>query len=109
MNSLLPAEIRYREIYRYATFAKAAYLDHPELELEFGDSVFVRELAASRVQIALINDSGANVQWITIRGTSNPKNALVDGRVKVVREKPRMSASQRSGQRLTLPFTVIEQ
>lgn len=82
--------IGHREIYEYARFAKAAYLESPELEGEFGDSVLVlRELASSRVQIALIEDRG--VQWITIRGTANPKNVVVDGRIKVVRE-PRLGA-----------------
>lgn len=86
MTSLFPSGISHGEIYRYAEFAKVAYLDHLKLEGEFGDSVFVSELANSRVQVVVINDSRTDIQWITIRGTSNPKNTLVDARVKVVRE-----------------------
>lgn len=86
MNSSFSSEICYKEIYRYAEIAKAAYLDIPEIKAEFGHSVFVGELAKSRVQVALIDDSRSDTQWITVRGTSNPKNVFVDGRIKVIRE-----------------------
>ena len=86
VSSLSATELGEGEVYRYAELAKAAYLDRSGIEREFGSAVFVRELANSRVQVALINDPSAAIQWITIRGTANPKNVVVDVRVKVVRE-----------------------
>ncbi len=86
MNSNSSSEMSYREIYRYAELAKVAYLTSPELRHAFGDSVFVSEFPKSKVQVALITESRTDVQWITVRGTSNPKNVFVDGRIKVIRE-----------------------
>lgn len=76
----------YRDIYQYAELAKAAYLSNLELKREFGESVFVSELVKSKVQVALITDSRTDVQWIMVRGTSNPKNVLVDSSIKVAPE-----------------------
>jgi triacylglycerol lipase len=84
-------QVRYGDIHRYATLAKSAYADAPSIKRTHGDAALVRELVGSRMQFVLVNDPDETVQWIAIRGTFNPTNVLVDGRVKVVRE-PRLGA-----------------
>ncbi|MCG8432407.1 MAG: lipase family protein [Gammaproteobacteria bacterium] len=74
------------EVYRYAEFAKAAYLSRAELEHKFPGSVLVHELARSKVQLILIKKPDTNIQWIAVRGTANPKNVMVDFWVKVLKE-----------------------
>jgi triacylglycerol lipase len=96
MSALLSAGMCYSEIYRYAGFAKAAYLDQPELKGEFGESVIVSELTHSRVQVVLIYEPRTDIQWIGIRGTANPKNVFVDGRVVITRE-PRLGVYLHGG------------
>jgi triacylglycerol lipase len=96
MNPMSPAGISYRELYRYAEFSKAAYRGNPEIKNEFGDSVLVSDLAGSRVQVTLFKDPHADIQWIAIRGTANPRNVVVDGRVKIIWE-PRLGVYLHGG------------
>ncbi|MEJ2761882.1 MAG: lipase family protein [Gammaproteobacteria bacterium] len=96
MNSVLPAVICYREIYRYAELSKAAYLDFPELKREFGNTVSITELDSSRVRVVLINHERSDIQWVAIRGTANPRNVVVDGKVKILRE-PRLGVYLHGG------------
>jgi hypothetical protein len=89
-------EVRYSELHRYATFARAIYDDAPSIKRTHGDSTEVHELAGCRVQFAVVDDRQNAVQWIALRGTFNPRNALVDGRMKVAWE-PRLNAYIHSG------------
>jgi hypothetical protein len=89
-------QIRYADVHRYAMFAKATYGDVASIRQAHGDSTVIKELMTSRVQLLVVNDATEAVQWIALRGTFNPTNVLVDGRVKVTHE-PRLGAYFHSG------------
>jgi hypothetical protein len=89
-------EVRYSELHRYATFARVIYDDAPGVKRIHGDSAVVDELAGCHVQFAVVDDRQDAVQWIALRGTFNPRNALVDSRMKVMWE-PRLGAYIHSG------------
>jgi hypothetical protein len=76
---------------RYATFARAAYSDLPALKQAFGDAMTRVDLPGSQIQVLLIRDISAGIQWIAVRGTANLRNALTDGRMKIVHE-PKLGA-----------------
>ena len=89
-------EFRYAELHRYATFAKAVYGDVPGIRRTHGASATVSEGTGSRVQWLVVDDPEEAVQWVAVRGTFNPKNVLVNGRMKVSRE-PQLGAYFHSG------------
>jgi triacylglycerol lipase len=86
----------YSDILRYAEVARAAYDNHAALKQTYGDTALPFDLPGSQVQLVLIRDPSNNIQWIAVRGTANTRNALVDGRIKVVRE-PRLRAYLHGG------------
>lgn len=83
---MLPYDIDFQEILRYATYAQHAYLDATELGNQYGVSVYSSEFDHSQVQVVIINDGDTGIQWLAIRGTNNIRNVFVDGRIKVIRE-----------------------
>ena len=89
-------EIRYSELHRYATVARAIYDEAPNIRRVHGDSTVVHELARCQVQFAIMDDRQDAIQWIALRGTFNQRNALVDGRMKVSWE-PALGAYIHSG------------
>lgn len=90
-----PTEVRYSELHRYAIVARAIYDDAPSIRRVHGDTTVIHELRGCRVQFAIMGDREA-VQWIALRGTFNPRNALVDGRMNVSWE-PTLGAYIHSG------------
>jgi triacylglycerol lipase len=89
-------EVRYGELHRYATLAKAVYGDVVGIRRTHGDAATVSEGTGSRVQWLVVNDAEEAVQWIAVRGTFNPRNVLINGRMKVSREA-RLGAYFHSG------------
>src|SRR5262245_60286596 len=83
--------IAYDDALRYATFARAAYSDLPALKQAYGESLTLFDLPGCQIQVLLIRDVAAGTQWIAVRGTANLRNALIDGRMKIVHE-PTLSA-----------------
>src|SRR5262245_53859356 len=83
--------ISYDDALRYATCARAAYNDLTALKQAYGDSMTQVDLPGCQIQVLLIRDVSAGIQWIAVRGTANLRNALTDGRMKIVHE-PKLGA-----------------
>ncbi len=82
-----PAKINFRTVVNYAQRAEAVYWTRPDILAKYPNTMYVRTLPSVNIQFFLERDNTKGEHFVTIRGTANVKNALVDIAYTTARDK----------------------